>query len=206
MKPILFSTQMVQSILEGRKTMTRRIIKPQPKLIESSGRWYWEKALDVNGSPLVDASRNWWEYYGTSPYGKVGEVLWVRETWVHTGAYFIYKAGNKWSDEWLNDDYVPTGEKIKWKPSIFMPKEACRIFLEITDIRVERLQEISEEDAIKEGISKCRPTNSKKGMYHTAPIGLFKELWQSINGKESWDSNPFVWVIEFKRIDKSTIK
>ena len=77
--PIIFKAPLVRAILDGKKTQARRIIKPQPKLIESSGRWYWEKALDVHGRPLVDASRYWWEYYGRSPYGRVGDRLWVKD-------------------------------------------------------------------------------------------------------------------------------
>lgn len=193
-RPILFSAEMVRAILDGRKTQTRRIIKPQPKLITSSGRWYWEKALDVKGDPLVDASRYWWEYYGTSPYGKFGDQLWVRETWNTIGGnQAIYK-----SDFTISDDRGP------WKPPIFMPRWASRIQLEITDVRVERIQDISEDDVQAEGIctSVTRQNSYPIGTEHRPNAQEYAIGWDKINGKGSWESNPWVWVIEFRKIKR----
>jgi hypothetical protein len=132
------------------------------------------------------------------PYGKIGDVLWVRETWFKMDGQFIYKADVKYP------------KSLKWKPSIFMPREACRLRLEITDIRVERLHDISEEEAIKEGIQYIGnyPEHGVDIYKHywahnivgvQNPIESFKSLWQSIN--DNWDKNPFVWVIEFKKIN-----
>jgi len=195
--PILFSTPMVQAIIEGRKTMTRRKIK----------------LYKADEHPLRQTSQ-WMQENNTCPYGKVGDVLWVREAFVPD--YFDdHSCGYK--ADWNNvaAELMP---EPKWKPSLFMPKAACRIFLEITEIRVERLNDITREDAVKEGIE-CNGINkpivyrnylsdgakflhSTNGIRFT-PIDSFKSLWQSINGKDSWKANTWVWVISFKRIDKS---
>jgi hypothetical protein len=152
--PILFSGQMVRAILNGRKTQTRQVIKPQPKFIEQSGRWYWEKALDVHGHPFVDASRKWWEYYGTSPYGIPGDRL-----------------------------------------------VCCRITLEVTAVRVERLQEIGEEDCRAEGLEDFYGSNAPYSDGRTR----FMDAWNTLNAKRgySWESNPWVWVIEFGRMEST---
>jgi hypothetical protein len=173
--PILFSTPMVKAILAGNKTQTRRIIKPQ---------------------------------YSIKEKYKIGDVLWVRETYRvinHSGhgSIYFYKADACFTD--LND------KNIKWKPSIFMPKEACRIKLKITDIKVERLQDISEQDAIHEGIEFKEWNNGfvlNKGFkiygcratYDENPIVSYRSLWEQINGKDSWNINHWVWVIQFERI------
>jgi hypothetical protein len=187
MKPILFQTEMIRAILEGRKTQTRRIIKPQPEEdIKLIGPEMYNPALaDKNGflypGPEVFGVYTYDGEFGVKfPYGKVGDVLWVRETWrgieQETGGFrYEYKATEKIN---LVD---------KWKPSIFMPREAARIFLEVTDLRVERVRDISEEDARAEGVSS---------------IMSYKGLWCKINGPGSWDSNPWVWITTFKRIEK----
>ena len=115
---------------------------------------------------------------------------------------YIYKASEN------GEDWESNSEDWKWKPSIFMPKEACRLFLEVTDIRVERLQDISEEDAISEGIERLKPDGDLSYKSYAVdydacvfPIVSYQTLWQKINGKESWDENPFVWVIEFKKLE-----
>jgi hypothetical protein len=180
--PILFSTPMVKAIIEVRKTMTRRKIK----------------LYKADEHPLRQTSK-WMKENKTCPYGKVGDILWVRETFCDMDCSingFAYKADFKNDCSW------------KWKPSLFMPKAACRIFLEITDIRVERLQDISKEDAISEGIEKFDGENNWKGYfkgdyaYFKNPILSFTSLWRSINGFDSWDANPFVWVISFISIEK----
>lgn len=185
--PILFSTPMVQAILEGRKIMTRRILKVKgcKPFIPDARTWSKEDILawTANGS--------------TCPYGIPGDKLWVRETFMeYAPNQFEYKSGF-------------TDEPIKWKPSIHMPKVAARIWLQITDIRVERLQDISEEEAKKEGLKFAKSTidpcylDYMVGGYNamTTAYKSFRSLWRKINGEESWDVNPWVWIIEFKRID-----
>lgn len=189
-KPILFSTPMVQSILRGEKTQTRRIIKSN------------EISEKINLAHC--------KY-------KVGNIFWVRETWrpkghsFPIGFPFEYKATAK-------EDGNPIDEP--WKPSIFMPKQACRIFLKIKNIKIERLNDISESDAIAEGIErwieermKSKPTHYKVYFqnckhedlmsYTSDPVDSYKTLWQKINGEKSWDENPYVWVYEFEHTDVS---
>lgn len=211
-KPILFSTPMVQAIINGTKTQTRRIVKGEPlKWLEDSG--FTPEFVADPGNSLC-------------PYGQIGGVLWVRETSFETSSgYFLYKADEQGGAIPLGvdeDDHVVWEpiKNYKWKPSIFMPKEACRLFLKITDIRVERLDDISEHDALKEGIERrdfhgdeefkdYRSNNDgllfKNGgddTYYLNPRDSFISLWQSINGEQSWNDNPFVWVLEFERCDK----
>ena len=174
-RPILFSGPMVRAILDGRKTMTRRVVKPQ--------------SLIISGHPPRSIRQ--------CPYGAPGDRLWVRETFAHLthndtgeGEGYIYRA-----DGWDDD--------VKWKPSIFMPRWASRITLEITDVRVERLQDITNGDAITEGVWTISPNKGRDymdGGSTICPCGLFRSLWEKINGRESWDNNPWVWVIEFRKI------
>lgn len=194
--PILFSGDMVKAILEGRKTQTRRIVKPQPFLNKqySSEEPTYKEWLSMNGSHN-DSVEKWIQF---CPYGKVGDQLWVRETFGKDffGTIF-YKA---------DDLFVPVGAKAKWRPSIFMPRKASRIQLEIVNIRVERLDNISEEDAKAEGIEENNGkyldySNVKSKHYCLSAFSSYEELWIKINGKESWEKNPWVWVIEFKRIN-----
>jgi len=201
-RPILFSTDMVKGILEDRKKQTRRIIKPNPldlddlcgknpTFIGTSGD---KAAVECNELQTVIKCK----------YGKPGDLLWVRETFFKInapelkGAYY-YKAS---TDE---------GWKLKWKPSIFMPKNACRLFLEIKDIRVERLNCISEEDAMAEGVdfrffelfqeNRFKDYLDEKDDYRTG-YSSFQSLWEKINGLDSWKANPWVWVLEFEKIEK----
>lgn len=191
-RPILFSALMVQAILAGRKSQTRRIMKHPRKEYQNNITYSGSFGEDINGDWIgwtgkylpdeVKKMNN--ELYPNGggikcPYGKVGDVLWVRETWQRIeGNRIIYKA-----------DPIIWGKK--WKPSIFMPKKACRIKLEITNIRVERLNDISKADVIAEGIQV--PLNS-------TGIGMYAQLWEKINGEGSWDKNPWVWCISFKTI------
>lgn len=141
------------------------------------------------------------------PYGKPGDRLWVRETWGNeNGGGYLYKASH---------EHMTPGDN-RWRPSIHMPRAASRILLEITDVRVERVHDISEADAISEGVEswvedrmKSRPTHYKiyyqtnpkdPDFYSSTAKVSFETLWQSINGPESWNENPFVWVITFKKI------
>lgn len=228
-RPILFSTPMVQAILEGRKTMTRRAMKIQPPQgsgykfgtnctgprHKENGMHHWIGIKD-DGYTVFDTDQP----YFKCPYGKPGDVLWVREKFrklinCETGEF------SSW------DYYADMPEKFhemyphKWKPSIHMPKSACRLRLLIKSIRVERLQDITEEDAKAEGLkilSKDGGTTYKYGIpdtdglpgndntgwnwqeWEVNPINAFKKLWQSINGPESWEANPYVWCIEFSKI------
>ena len=174
-RPILFNSEMVQAILEGRKIQTRRMIKPQPQ-----GEWA------APGRTMCK-------------YGVPGDRLYVKETWrpkghnFPTGHPYEYKAT-------AEQDGVPLDEP--WKPSIHMPKDAARIWLEITDIRVERVQDITEEDAFNEGV--LTSTLNHPHYVYTFREG-FQHLWDSINakrdnGKYSWEQNPWVWVVEFKMV------
>jgi len=178
-RPILFSAPMVRAILAGQKTQTRRVMKKLPpqkfgcshsiKDCIFGKGWSFN---DARGNCACDGVR--------CPYGEPGDRLWVRETWAHAiGGGFHYKADYGHSD-WL------------WKPSIHMPRRASRITLEVAGVRVERLQDISEADAYAEGVEA-----TEYGQF-PAP-SAFKYLWESINGPESWISNPWVWVVEFKK-------
>lgn len=203
-RPILFSGAMVRAILEGRKTVTRRAINPQP-FIDASGNFCWNgrnygqtfegPRSSALASPIPCSKTK----RVACPYGKPGDQLWVRETCFingpDKGAEVIYKA-----------DPLPNWEgeeaDIRWRPSIHMPRWASRIQLEITAARVERLQDIIEEQAKAEGAT-CELAeidSVRLGAASTYRAG-FQRLWQSINGPESWDANPWVWVVEFHRID-----
>lgn len=189
-RPILFSTPMVQAILEGRKTQTRRVMKPQP-FQHDSGWWIYEgfrpKARYNSGSRAANFPPNEWDML-TSPYGCISDRLWVRETFLET-----ISTDDKIHYEYRADYSKTMADDVCWKPSIFMPREACRIMLEVTDVRVERLQDITEEDAIAEGTVRIHRYKTMVWEYET--------LWESINGKGSWEKNPWVWVIEFKKIE-----
>lgn len=213
MKPILFSTLMVKAILEGRKTQTRRVVKMPPrKFLFEDGQWKGESGRIYK-----------------SPYGEVGDVLWVRETWTdptpdQSGYPILYKADFPMTYHGTEADPTQTitlqAKDYKWKPSLFMPRDACRLFLKIKNIRVERLQDISEDDACDEGIEILDSPNCDAGDYNSYPrnymisekdadgfpyfkdgeyIKSFQSLWESINGEKSWEDNPFVWVIEFEK-------
>lgn len=201
--PILFSTPMVQAILEGRKTMTRRILKTQPKfnpnIIELDDCWGWCHKEKIEQNP----DRFQIKQQFKCPYGQPGDILWVRETWCNTideDFPYAYKATHPWAE---NEE-----GSSPWKPSIHMPKEACRIFLKVKSVKVERLQDITEQDAIAEGIERCGNHGFKNYMTNIAMMCVnpakrsFETLWQSINGEQSWDENPWVWVIEFEQTEK----
>lgn len=195
MKPILFNTEMVRAILDGRKSCTRRIVKPQQLvgLLPDKCK---------NGVPeefLKDTSYK-------APY-KPGDILYVRETWHKGLERYIYRAD--YSD---TEKFYQGGKEInmKWHPSIHMPKEAARIFLRVTNVRVERLQDITEEGASTEGAIDSRgfihSYDNEYANMHTAREN-FAEIWDNTVKKSdidrySWDANPYVWVIEFERRDK----
>lgn len=163
-KPILYSTPMVQAVLADSKTHTRRIMKPQPQ-----------------SKSAAEA------YLAHCPYGQTGTTLWVRETWRIQKYSFADADRNKSEYQYRADFSEETQNSVQWKPSIFMPREACRIFLKVISIKVEKLQEITEEDARKEGVTGENARDE------------FQKLWGNINGPESWDCNPWVWVVHFTR-------
>ncbi|MCL0347981.1 morphogenetic protein [Klebsiella pneumoniae] len=208
---MIFNYEMVRAILDGRKTQTRRIMKVQPVL---NGNFYevfgaaWSKGMkSIPAVPGHSLSTR-------CPFGAVGDRIWVRETFcpVDDTQY----GGEKWVDYRATPKFEashPAGwdcapndaEALKWRPSIHMPRWASRILLEITDVRVERLNSISQEDAQAEGLELTgwRPTYSDpdSGGEVMTPYDNFAELWSSIYGDESWQANPWVWVIEFKRVE-----
>jgi len=215
-RPILFSTPMVKAILEGRKTQTRRIKKLEWLTSDHCGipicDWGLSRYISCENGLLkfeiqeaVDDSKI---YEIQCPYGQVGDLLWVRETFAviddrefeNGTIYTEYKAdrpNDKYPGDWPEDEAKGNPEAPKWKPSIFMPKKYARIWLEITDIRVERLQDIDPVDCINEGIEKLNWLDDEP----IAAIERFSLLWDSINGKKHpWSSNPFCWVITFRRI------
>lgn len=205
-RPILFSAPMVNAILEGRKTQTRRVIKPQPET--RSARYG-----DVEESNVHPGEFFQWQDGGdrrlsfTCPFGVLGDRLWVREKHL---AFIqkVYHIGGTDSNQRVI--YAADGGSLlngaKWKPSIFMPRWASRITLELTGVRVERLQDISEADAAAEGCS----AHYGSGPYLSAfggrrIINNYAALWDSIKGKNSgaaWADNPWVWVLEFGLIPR----
>jgi hypothetical protein len=206
--PMLFSTPMVKAILEGRKTQTRRIVKYKKEIVNPQVGF---SAFTNNGNFAVRGihkNGQFGESFFKVPIN-IGDVIWVRETWQETtwvhpsnSEYgYIYKAsenGTEWSEN---------SENWKWKPSLFMPKNACRLFLEVLDVRIEKLNEISENDAIEEGIEFSSEFGyklySKNSFFskHLSATDSYMSLWESINGKDSWKENPFVWVYTFKLVE-----
>ena len=223
-RPILFSAPMVRAILEGRKTVTRRIVKPvrgyedcstcRPDKAAASHSVWWHGRFE-NVGVMQDC-----------PYGKRGDRLWVRETWycnhfeVQKGPYLqpadmvdLDQAREDGDLVYAADGLTPyEQEQPTWKPSIHTPRWVSRILLEITDVRVERLQDISDEQAQAEGI-----IPHVRGGWHwhshnpqdmddwhqfgfKTPVWAFHDLWVGINGADNWDANPWAWVVEFKRV------
>lgn len=182
--PILFNMEMVRSILDGRKSCTRRIIKPQPQ-------GYFE----VSEEPLYIYDTDGKQGKITPPY-QPGDILYVRETWKQApNGYYYY-------EDWQRSDIA---DITKWKPSIHMPKEAARIWLKVTDVRAERLQEITAESSLLEGTDKYIHLNGK--FDKNAILTSFMGIWNSTIKKSDfdrygWDTNPYVWVIEFERCEK----
>jgi len=197
-RPILFSGPMVRAILDGRKTQTRRAVKfVQFDRSDTPGYdWHFRgTAKGTKKSSLWQDMRHK-EILRLCPYGQSGDRLWVRETHCKYGSRYIYRA------DYGTHTPISDGIGGPWKPSIHMPRVASRITLEIAGVRVERLNEISEIDAIAEGCG----INSEGEFLNHVECGItrvqrFKELWQSINGPDSWDANPWVWVVEFKRVE-----
>ena len=228
---MIFNAEMVRAILDDRKTQTRRPIKwKQTRFTEIGER------EDGSKWPWSEDAEHACDFWHPCPFGAVGDRIWVRETWgvvshafsddglmidwvpdrpstaIHEmpfgngyySGYAIYAADGDFT--WGDDDGYEDGRSC-WKPSIHMPRAASRILLEITDVRVERLNAISEEDARAEGIIDGGCLNCGEpepcGCANPEPdaTDAFAYLWQSIYGQENWNANPWVWVIEFKRVE-----
>ncbi|CUY18921.1 ASCH domain-containing protein [Serratia marcescens] len=213
-RPVIFNGEMVRAILDGRKTQTRRVMKPQPEPCYRGGHWWPSNAFKTMlhiEEQMQNGQGGWKGLAGYAcPFGRVGDRLWVRETFMDltgtgieatTGKFegLAYRAdtpAGSYGDE-VRKDYG-----LKWTPSLHMPRKACRILLEITAVRVERLNDISEEDAKAEGVKAGVCPGHEHMMHQVA----FSELWQSIYGEESWRANPWVWVIEFKQVSAREVE
>lgn len=200
-KPIIFDGESVRAILENRKTLTRRVIKPQPE-----SDLYWNAVV-------VGGNGGWTDRHGDSwscPHGEPSDRLWVRETWgavsPHedlapleecTIEYRADKPNDPYPGGWPAEEAREYPDAPRWQSPIHMPRWASRITLQITDVRVERLQEITDDDALAEGVDR---TNSSIPTY---PIQRFQRRWDSLNAKNGWpwESNPWIWVIQFKRLE-----
>ena len=210
-KPILFNTEMVRAILDGRKTCTRRLIKPQPDKKHIYPLGFVIDSTEKKEVGCFGFAAN--EYGGSIQYVKPpyryapGDILYVRETWKKApNGYYYY-------EDWQRNDIA---DVTKWKPSIHMPKEAARIWLKVTNVRVERLQDITPKGAESEGVGNLFYDDIGYGEknYGTevdTEYGIAKEqfawLWESTIKKSDldrygWDANPWVWVIEFERCEK----
>lgn len=198
-KPILFNTEMVRAILDGRKTCTRRLVKTRRK--DACG-FYVTRKTDGSFAGIYeyDENESMFDNQLKQPY-QTGDILYVRETWKKApNGYYYY-------EDWQRNDIA---DVTKWKPSIRMPKEAARIWLKVTDVRIERLQDVTEDGAKAEGAIDNRgfihsPENEYDRIY-TAREHFIK-IWNSTIKKSNlnrygWDANPWVWVIEFERCEK----
>ncbi len=190
-RPIIFSAPMVRAILDGRKTQTRRAIKPVPT-INGVG------AIFDEGDRQEDFVEPYWVFPETCKYGKPGDLLWVRETWAPLADCVVLNCAYYRLD---HEEARSSGSRVdvKWRPSIYMPRWASRITLRITDIRVERLQDISEEDAKAEGVKPLDYAAHHVAAGCGARIA-FEQIWTTINGPAAWEANPWVWVISFERV------
>ncbi|ECD9440520.1 hypothetical protein DL122_03545 [Salmonella enterica subsp. salamae] len=206
---MIFNAEMVRAILDGRKTQTRRPIKwKQTRFTEMAERddgslWPWAEDCERGG-----------DIWFACPYGEIGDRIWVRETFrVHSRATdvatLVYRASvrNSWTEQTHRVPVAVCNKPAtpeKWTPSIHMPRWASRITLEITDVRVERVQDISQRDAIAEGGPPDHPSFSKISRemgFSDWPRSWFAQTWWGIYGREAWNTNPWVWVIEFKRVE-----
>lgn len=227
MKPILFNTEMIRAIQDNRKTVTRRVVKPQPVCYGPnvtfkphdddfflSAEKNWLRCRVCGHDPEYSREGSNTSHHWIPPY-RPGDILYVRETWTMWNGNYEYKAD-------VDDGYGPfcsscildicagdCNSALKWHPSIHMPREAARIFLRVTDVRVERLQDITESQAIAEGCNgKFVGTGEAIGCgWEITPQDEFSSIWNStIKPKDlalyGWKSNPWVWVIEFERCEK----
>jgi hypothetical protein len=185
-KPIIFNTEMVRAILDGRKTQTRRVVKDLPEDFPNG----------INSDVVVKKVGDFWclptsRGYKKSPYGGMGDTLWVRETWTYKPEWTkpAYRA------DWKTPDKAIETMDAKWWPSIHMPRWASRLTLRVVNVRAERVQQIEPRDCVAEGVYNAGSLASNT-MYREA----FAALWDSINAKRgySWNNNPWVWVVEFE--------
>lgn len=184
-RPILFSAPMVRALLAGTKTQTRRVVKPQPT---SRGARSWDEPVcHLADSKFV-----------------VGRRLWVREAFIHEPADYCWEASvsipSRPSHTTYRADCDGDTRGAGWKPSIHMPRNLSRIDLEITSVRVERLQDISESDAIDEGSFSWAGEQDTPVRDLLEARLVYRQLWESINGQGSWDANPWVWVVTFRKV------
>lgn len=219
--PILFNTNMVRAILDGSKTVTRRLIKPQPTYSQRDGFSWKGAAYGTDAPPTIKGAA--YNFRHAAPY-RTGDILYVRETWQYiyeldgneqiiedTGRYY-YAATDTLPFNMFVDSRGIVHENIPWRPAIHMPKEAARIWLKVTNVRMERLQEITEEQAEEEG---CQAYSfeqegavfGQEDIDEWTAKAMFADLWDSMLKKDDvasygWDSNPWVWVIEFEWCDK----
>lgn len=215
--PMLFAGNMVEALLQDKKKQTRRALKEQPVKIDGNWSLGWMNWDIKYGKVIPAPGYSLSEKAGIKP----GDIIWVRETWFSTR--FDYKEqlalGNTDHIKYKADrDYDPVKDCVgrNWKPSLHMPKEACRIFLKVTSLHAERLQDISEEDAIAEGCHLYGPFGEYAGAPHPAaltaggnakrayrsPVRAFQSLWEFIASEDSWNANPWVWVIKFEKIER----
>lgn len=223
-RPILFSAPMIRALLAGTKTQTRRAIKTHRSddsfaLVRHSARWWPYRSEDGESEVMSDGC----EYPYNCPYGVTGDTLWCRETWRYTADSLEESraiteditsgSAVDWRATYVDDCMKELGFSYEealvaetfetWRPSIFMPRWASRITLEITDVRVERLQDISGSDCLAEGVKQETRIDDgvpKHGDIWKQAKVRYRELWESINGAGSWDINPWVWAITFKRL------
>ena len=247
-RPMLFSAPMVKAILDGRKTQTRRVMKPKPEFFDKgegiNSNWFVEWCHPKTGCLIGEWGESEAapaEVIGCCPYGQPGDRLWVRES------FQLAKATGSVGDEWVGDELLewegplpktkpgvntfPAGMGFEWevyykadkepapvhwwRPSIFMPRWASRVTLKIVNVRVERLQDISKDDAKAEGVSNIWKWDKARNAEHPEHfvrgvlnpyIANYSVLWDEINGKGAWVLNPWVWVIEFKKLEVENAK
>lgn len=205
-KPILFNTDMVRAIMDGRKTVTRRVVKHNVDAILNSP--YHKDHPEVEDKQIISKL--------CMPRYQPGDILYVRETWRlrYDGEKYFYKADKNTARE---DKQLIDYNHVSWNSSIHMPKEAARIFLKVTNVRVERLKDMTDKDALKEGAQGVKCDHADLGAYGCTdcmntgwiepPTLEFMYIWDSTIKKSDldsygWDANPWVWVIEFERCDK----
>lgn len=198
-RPILFSTDMVKAIVAGKKTQTRRLVKLPAEMDINEVQVHrlfpdtTRQADYMFKPPTAIAQRN-------CPYGHIGDRLYVRETYTTLAPEhqittpYVYKANADAYTEEIRQEYIDRGYPYKWKPSIHMPKAAARIWLEVTGVSVERIQDISEKDALAEGVLWAPEIYSHEDI----PSVVFARLWESIRCPDLWGQNPWVWVLIFR--------
>jgi len=204
-RPILFSAPMVRALLAGTKTQTRRLVKSPAKNMQAAGMevikyrppgdpWYKDCVWSMRGKNGVWGDYTHADFLALCPYGAPGDRLWVKETWRVSPS--SVEEARRDSVHYRADIDEPEAPG-QWRPSIHMSRRASRITLEITEVRIQWLHQISEDDARAEG---CVADDIRAGVPSFSARQNFERLWASINGSESWDANPWVWALTFKRV------